>query len=170
MLTVCKSCTKKKWSFPWRASNRQPFLSRGKHNLLHCQQVTIKLSCPYAPPEFIVLLRNHSLLRLIDTKTMKKIRHLSACQPHVWVLTTLLSNALNRRSLWGCEVSWKSLAVFADIASWQSLPPWDVSTSLISLAMLHKRIHNSWDYSLCYQFYLLIRNICSRWIDLKWSC
>lgn len=111
VLTVCKSHTKKKWSFPWRASNCQPFLSRGKHKLLHCKRGAIKLSCPYALPELIVLLRNHSLLRLIDIKTLKKTRHLSVCQPHLWVLAALFSNALNRRSLWGCESSWKSLTV-----------------------------------------------------------
>jgi len=63
---------RKKWSFPGRASNRQPFLSRGKHNLLHCKRAAIKLSCPYAATEFIVLLRKPHLLRLIDIGATKK--------------------------------------------------------------------------------------------------
>lgn len=120
-LTMHESLVKRKWSFPWRASNCQPFLSRAKHKLLCCQPAAIKLSCPYAPPEFIVLLRNHNLLRLIDTKT-EKMRYLCACHPHLWVLMIFLAKALNRRSLWGCEVSWKSFRVPADIVSWQSLP------------------------------------------------
>lgn len=71
--SVCaRGAQRKKWSFPWRASSRQPFLSRGKHNLLHCERAAIKLSCPYAAPEFIVLLGKPNLLRLIDIKAMKK--------------------------------------------------------------------------------------------------
>lgn len=169
-LTVHKSHMRRKWSFPWRASNCQPFLSRAKHKLLHCQPAVIKLSCPYAPPEFIVLLRNHNLLRLIDTKTEKNEVLKCVSAPSMGFDDSACQNIKQKEPV----RMWSQLKILHS-ACWLCILTviaffWDVWTSLISLVVLDKHIHTNGDYSLCYQLYLLIRNTCSRWIDLKWSC